>query len=128
MKTEVWKKVEVEVCFVRVFVPVRYEEEDMPNDFPFRKGDMWDITIDIDTGKIVDWPGPAAHVEMKVTDGGSYYLLGPDKSVVKAIEQDYVPHGVAPGSYGDYIEMDIEEDGTITGYRPNLDDFFQDRN
>ena len=39
MKCKVWKNVEVEVAAVEIVLPVLYEEEDIPNDFPLRDGD-----------------------------------------------------------------------------------------
>jgi hypothetical protein len=132
MKVKIQKPVEVEVTGIRVVAAVRYDEEDIPNNFPFRKGDIWDVTIDLDTGKIrnwvandsVEWP---FKLHMKVCDQGSYHLLGPAGEVVASIEEDYVPNDVVPGSYGDYIEMTITSDGTIQnwGKTPiDLSEFF----
>ena len=127
MRFTVTKPVEIQVSFVRIAVAVRYEDEDMPFDFPGRIGDMWSVTVDIETGKILDWPEGVKHeLYMKVCDEGSYYLLDSDMEAVGQIEQDYVPHGVVPGKYGDYIEMDIRSDGTIGNWPKRLDvsDFF----
>lgn len=122
MKLTVKKPVEIEVKYVRLSVAVRYDEEDMPNDFPFRKGDIWDVTIDTDTGTIVDWPQGVEHsLHMKVCDEGSYWLLDAERNVVGQIENDYVPNGVIPGSYGDYIEIAIQDDGTIENWPSRID-------
>jgi hypothetical protein len=120
--------VEIDVKFVRIVVPVKYDTEDMPQDFPYRKGDMWDVIVDFETGVIEQWPGVAHDLHMKVTDGGSYYLLGKDREVIAKLEEEYVPHGVVPGSYGDYIEMSIAADGTIKEWpkRPNVSRFFNE--
>ncbi len=129
MKVTVKRPVEIDVKFLRIEAAVRYEEEDIPNDFPFRTGDVWDVLVDIETGIIVDWPqGRAADVHMKVCDEGSYHLLDANKVVHASIEQDYVPNGVIPGSYGDYIEMTILEDGRIKEWpkKPDLEAFFRD--
>ncbi len=102
-----------DIASVRVSVPVLFGEEDIPNDFPFRSGDMWEITIDADTGKIDKWPaGKAAEVSMKVCDQGSYELRDRNGAIVFSVEHDYVPKFI-PGEYGDYVEMTIGEDGTI---------------
>ena len=129
MKFTVKRPVEIDIKFVKIEASVRYEEEDIPNDFPFRTGDMWNVLVDIETGIIVDWPqGRTADVHMKVCDKGSYYLLDAEKNVVASIEQDYVPNGIIPGSYGDYIEMTILEDGRINEWpkKPKMDEFFGD--
>lgn len=130
MKFTVNRPVEIDIKFVKIEASVRYEEEDIPNDFPFRTGDAWNVLVDIETGIIVDWPqGRTAGVHMKVCDEGSYYLLDAEENVVASIEQDYVPNGIVPGSYGDYIEMTILEDGRIKEWskKPNLDEFFGDK-
>lgn len=116
MKVEISKPQLVEVTHVRIFLPVKYDEDDMPNDFPFRKGESWAITVEADTGKIVGWPqGKTADLYMKVTDGGSYFLLGEDGKVIAALEQDYVPDCI-PGEYGDYIIFVIDADGVIADW------------
>lgn len=111
------RPVEVEVDAIRVEVAVRNEEEDMPNDFPFREGDMWDVTLDLATKKIRGWPqGRTANLHMKVVDSGNYYLMAADR-VESRIMQDYVPSCI-PGEYGDYIVFNIGADGTLIGWEP----------
>jgi len=108
---------EVDIKKVRVSVAVRYDEEDIPNDFPMRSGNMWNATIDIETGKILDWPqGKSGNLHMKVCDEGSYYLLDENDEEVLSIEGDYVPNGLIPGTYGDYIDLKIDSTGTITNW------------
>jgi hypothetical protein len=108
-------------------VPVRYQEEDIPNDFPLRQGDMWDATVDIDTGKIQNWPqGKTGDMHMKVCDGGTYTLLDKDGKSLAEIA-DYIPNSVVPGEYGDYIELKIDATGTITNWPkdPDVGKFFR---
>ncbi len=127
MKVTVSKPVEIEIKYMRIAVPVRYDEEDMPNDFPFRKDDVWDIVVDIDTGKIENWPeGVENSLYMKVCDEGSYFLLDANREEVGSIINDYVPKAV-PGEYGDYINFEIASDGTITNWKkkPNVSKFFK---
>jgi hypothetical protein len=127
MKATIKKPADIEIAAVNIQVAVRYGDEDMPFDFPHRKDDMWDITVDIDTGRIRDWPADRAEdVYMKVCDCGSYYLLDAAGKRVGFIENDYVPHGVVPGEYGDYIDLQINEDGVITNWpkKPNVAKFF----
>jgi len=115
VKITVMQPTTIECTAIRCWVPCRYQDKDVPYDFPHREGDVWDVTIDIDTGKIHDWPKnyPSCDVTMKVCDEGVYTLLNGDK-VVKKLEY-YVP-GCVPGSYGDYIEFEIDETGRITNW------------
>jgi hypothetical protein len=116
---------EIEIKSILLVLPVRYEDEDMPNVFPFRNGKTWRVEVDFDSGKIKDWPGPEFDLHMKVVDQGSYYLLDEGGNEVAKIEQDYVPNKVVPGSYGDYVELKILKDGTISNWpkNPNIDEF-----
>lgn len=129
MKTKIKIEKEVDITMVKIDVAVRYGEEDIPNDFPLRKGDMWSAIIDIDNQKVLDWPcGYIGDLHMKICDSGSYYLLDSEGNTVASIEQDYVPNSLLPGSYGDYLDLKIAEDGTITNwkYNPSFSDFFKD--
>ena len=112
---------------IYMVLPIRYEEEEIPNDFPFRIGETWAAAVDIDTGKIRDWPvGRTADIHLTVKDGGTYTLLNAEGKVVAAIEEDYVPHRIVPGSFGDTVELSIAGDGTITNWpkNPDASDFF----
>lgn len=116
---------EAEVAYIRIQAAVNYGEEEIPNDFPGRKGDLWDVIIDLGTGQILNWPnGRSADLHLTVKDSGTYRLLSKDGQIVASIENDYVPHGVIPGSYGDTIELTISGSGVVTNWRiPNADDF-----
>lgn len=108
---------EIDIRQVHVWLPVRFEDEDMPYDFPMRAGDEWAAYIDIETGVIQDWPkGKTGSFYLKVTDMGCYTLFGPDHEML-AERNDYVPHGVIPGEYGDYVDFEIDENGKITNWR-----------
>lgn len=130
MKITINRPVEIEVKYVRLVVPVNYGDEDMPNDFPGRdEDDYWTAEIDVDTGRIENWPGLAHQLFMKVCDEGSYYLLDAAKNEVAKLEDHGVPHGVIPGEDGDYIELKIEHDGTIKNWpkRMRFAAFFADQ-
>jgi len=133
MKVTVKRPQEITVTHIKITLPVNYGEEDIPNDFPLRKGDMWQAMVNIDTGKIENWPEHPRFQEcslhMKVCDGGTYTLYSYfedhwDK--VSKREQEYVPNGVVPGTYGDYVELDIKN-GIITNWpkKPDLRAFFE---
>ena len=96
---------------------------------PFRVRDLWCPEIDIETGTILNWvPGVKADIHFKVCDAGSYYLLDGEGKTVLKIENDYVPNSLAPGSYGDYIEMQVDTTGKIVNWphKISFEDFFDD--
>ena len=129
MKATIKVKKEVEITMVKVDVAVRYDEKDIPNDFPLRKGDVWSAIINIDEGRVLDWPkGEKRHLSMKVCDEGSYFLLDAEGNTVLSIEQDYVPNALLPGKWGDYIDLHIGENGLISNWysRPSISDFISD--
>jgi hypothetical protein len=130
MKLTIPKPTEIEAVSVRVFAPVRYDEEDIPNDFPCRNGDMWEVTIDLETGVIHGWPGRAARIHMKVVDTGTYYLLDVAGNQIAEREGECVPSFFPGDHYGDYIIFDIGADGKIADWSCDADDlckaFFPD--
>lgn len=114
---------------IYMVLPINYGEEEIPNDFPFRIGDTWKATVEIDTGKIRDWPaGKIADIHLTVKDGGSYHLINAKGENIAAIEGDYVPHGIVPGSYGDTVELKVAADGTVVNWprTPSGKDFLQE--
>lgn len=128
MKVTVKMPVVVDVAFLRIRLPVRFGEEDIPNNFPLRTGDTWSAIIDVDSGKIVDWPpgNPEVSLFMKVCDEGFYQLTGRNGEILATMEGNYVPHCIVPGEYGDYVELTIAPDGKITNWpkRPTVGQFF----
>ena len=80
----------------------------------------------IDTGVIEGWPcGQKRHMHVKVCDEGLYTLYDAEGHQVARLD-GYVPHGVVPGEYGDYVILDIDENGTITNWpkQPDISEFF----
>jgi hypothetical protein len=107
---------EVDVQTIDVILPVRYNDEDIPYDAPGRYGDKWQAEIDIATGGIYDWPrGKTLDMYMKVVDGG-IYILRDSEGINIAERNDYVPHGIVPGEFGDYVDLKINENGIITNW------------
>lgn len=126
MNAKVPSKKSVSIKFIRLELAVRYDEEDIPNDFPMRHNDMWQATVNIDTGEIIGWPqGKSGKLDMKVCDEGIYTLLD-DRNKPLAKLDGYVPHGVVPGEYGDYVRIDINDKGIITNWpkSPDVSKFF----
>lgn len=137
MKTTITIKQEIEVKSVRLKAGVRYWEdatvngvEDAEGDLiPLRDGEYWCPEIDIDTGRILNWPeGTTADIHYKVCDDGSYYLIDDKGNTIGVIEDDYVPNSLIPGSYGDYIIMQVNEQGIVTNWpkKPSFSRFFDD--
>jgi hypothetical protein len=121
------------VRFLKVEAGVRYWEDATVNGtededgslIPFRSGDAWAPTIDLDSGCVVDWPADTtARVHYKVCDDGTYALLNEAGDIVRKVE-GYVPAILSPGGdgYGDYIIMEIDGAGAITNWRVTLDEF-----
>ncbi|THA09436.1 hypothetical protein [Rodentibacter pneumotropicus] len=119
---------QVNAKYLKIDIPIRYGDEDMPYDFPLRENDNWVATVDLDTSKIENWPqGKSGSFCTKVCDEGTYSLLDGDKEVIAKIDQNYVPNDVVPGEYGDYIDLKIDENGIITNMpeKLNFEVFFR---
>lgn len=121
--------------FLKVDAEPRYWEDAMVNDVVdedgtliFGKdGDSWKFVLDIVGGVIVDYPiGKNISIHYKVCDAGSYWLLDENKQEIAKYKDHYVPddflcHGSC--GYGDYIILNISEDGTIKNYeRPRINE------
>lgn len=87
---------------------------------PHRIGDYWNILIDVETGKIVDWPtGTEASVYYECYDDGVFKLLDVEKNVISTVE-GYVPRIMCPEEFfnpGEGVAMIIASDGQIQNWR-----------
>lgn len=133
MKLTVKRPQEIEIGLVKIDIQPRYigdtDEDDLPTDFPLLNEEKtnWVAFVEIDTGRILDWPqGDARSMHVKVCDAGVYTLLTNDLKEI-AVRQDYVPNDLIPGSYGDYVELTIDESGVITNWprNPDVSVFFE---
>ena len=128
MKIKIVKEVEVEACLIDVDAHIRYPEdisfeqdgnwrdcnEDNPK-CPCMDGHQWRPIININTGKIINWDAPIkCHVFAKVCDEFKCNIKGLNGEDLITYE-GYVPSFMAieDEGYGDYIDMIVEEDGTI---------------
>ena len=130
MKATITIQKEIEIKWITISIPVRYGEEDIPNDFPLRTGNRWEATVNIDTGQIEGWPqGKTGDMHMKVCDGGTFILLDGLGRTLASIREECVPNRVVPGEYGDYVNLKINEQGIITNWpkRPNVQQFFPEQ-
>jgi len=132
MKFKVFKEVEIEVTHINIDVKIRHvgdsDDDDVPSKFPMLNGDTWEAVVEIETGRIEGWIDgtDACNLYAKVCDAGVYTLLNSDGET-EAVRAGYVPHGVVPGDYGDYISLNIGSDGVITNWPKSIDvsDFFE---
>ncbi len=131
VKTE---KVEYDVKYLIADVQPRYWEdasvngvEDTKNgdNIPCKNGENWLLEIDIETGIIKNWEqGKTANVHYKVCDAGEYFLKDECHNTISQ-RDEYVPKMLCPAEdgYGDYIIMDIDENGKIDKWRADLSYF-----
>lgn len=140
MKITINKPIDFDARFLKVDAGVRYwedaevngksdtdcEETDCSPNIPCAehvdKGRIlcgnnyrWRPLIDIETGQIVNWQqGVIANVHYKVCDDFTCFILDSNKEVVYEYD-GYVPKVMCPeeDGYGDYIIMNIDENGFI---------------
>lgn len=133
MKVKVKKEVEVEVKYLLAEVGARYWEDSVVNGvedkngdlIPCREGEYWKPLIDLESGIIVNWEqGKTAKIHYKSCDDNTFTLLDEDKNVIKK-EFGYVIEMMCPrgGGYGDYVIMDIDENGKIEKFIADFSDF-----
>ena len=127
MRTIKVKKIEEkEVSILSVSVEPRYWEDSTVNGIedegglliPCREEDLWCPEINLETGVILNWKqGIKANIHYKVCDAGEYILINKYGVPIKEIE-GYVPSIMCPenGGYGDYIIMNIDENGQIENW------------
>lgn len=136
MKATIKVEKEVEIETLHVSAGVRYWEDSTVNDaedtdgtlIPCRNADRWEPVIEIDAGRIRHWPqGTTAHIHYKVCDDGLYILKDKEGNAL-AQREGYVPDIMSPeeNGYGDYIIMQIDENGIIQDWEPDIDDFFDE--
>lgn len=95
-------------------MPGAYRIMDKPTDHLMSNHFRWSITIDVETGKVLDWPvGTTARVHYKICDEGTYALLDENKQEIIKVES-YVPDCI--GECGDYIILIIDENGQIANF------------
>lgn len=119
-----------EKLIINVSAEVRYWEDATINGVedetgslvPCRDGHVWKPTIDIASGKILNWEdGTTADIHYKVADQCSYQVIK-NGEIIAEQREDYVPDILCPGGngYGDYIIMEIDENGIIKNWNPDL--------
>jgi hypothetical protein len=137
MKISFKQIVEKEIKYLKVFAQVRYWEDATINgenaledgsNTPCKDGDIWKPIIDLDNGKIINWnQGVTAEIHYKICDAGVYILEDENNNKIKEID-GYVPKIMCPkeNGYGDYIIMDIDENGIIKNWKCKFDEFVEE--
>ena len=103
-------------------MPCAVQIKDKPEECIYSDHYLWRPLIDIETGQIVNWEkGFDANVHYKVCDNFQCEILDADKNVIASYD-GYVPSVMCPEDegYGDYIIMDIDENGFIQGWNKEL--------
>ena len=102
------------------------EDTKIGDNVPCKQGDLWCPEIDVVTGIIRNWEiGKTASVHYKISDCCGYKLLDAKGNVITSQEDGYVPNTLSPAErgYGDYIIMNIDENGQIDKWLFDIDDF-----
>ncbi|HVE20612.1 MAG TPA: hypothetical protein VNC39_01435 [Acidocella sp.] len=119
--------------YIEVEAGVRYwegstlnGEVDEDGNIPRRKRDAWCPVIELETGRVIDWPpGTTADIHYKVCDDGRYWLLDASGAGLAKWKGYYVPNSILcvnDNGYGDYIIMKIGGDGLVIGWKkPDID-------
>lgn len=113
--------------FIELDAGVRYWEDaeingkaDTGGEIPFRDGERWKPIIELDTGRVVNWPaGIEADIHYKVCDDGEYWLQDESHKRIAKWGGYYVPNSilcVGTNGYGDYIIFKVGADGVISGW------------
>lgn len=135
MEITINRKVKVNITTILVKAGVRYWEDSEINgepdtengeNIPCKKGDLWMPEIEIETGKILNWEqGKKADIHYKVCDCLGYEIKDENGDIVLSAEDGYVPNTLSPkeAGFGDYIIMDIDENGLIDNWFFNVSDF-----
>lgn len=149
MKVRVTKPIDIDLRYLKAKIGVRYwvdckyskdngntwyedlgdsTDEEVIADMPFVFSEKnkwyttnyWIITIDLDEGKVLDWPKDfMIRTNFKVCDDGEYIFLNENKeeaiNITKEYDQYYVPDFLAieDDGYGDYVYINIDGDGRI---------------
>ena len=130
---------EFDAKFLQVEAGVRYWEDTEVNgeldteegdNVPCKDGELWKPLIELETGRVLNWEvGKTASVHYKVCDKGRYILQDAYHEPIKTID-GYVISDLAIGEsgFGDYIIMEIDENGMIENWSPSLEEFIDEEN
>ena len=128
MKVEVYKLTELEIHTVRIEVELHDDvSESLPKHLFNDDGEL-DLLIEVDTGKVISWQGnEPVSIHDNIRNNGVYTLFDKCGSEVASLDNYYIPHDLIPGKRGEYIHIDISDDGIVTNWPdfPNVHEFFE---
>lgn len=103
-------------------------------DIGYRESDYWEIIIDLNEGKVLNWPqGFCLKAYYKVCDDGEYIFFDENWNnainITKEYGQYYVPDFLAieDNGYGDYVCINIDGDGNIENFakmKEEIEEYF----
>lgn len=134
MKVELKIKKEYDLQLMQVCAEVRYWDDAIVNgrkcsengggkELPFVEGDCWRPLIELEKGKIRNWPeGTTADLHFKICDMCAWSVMDGELNTVYYQDWNYVPKILCPeeNGYGDYIIMKIDENGIIQKWNTDL--------
>ena len=111
-----------------IIAPLMYPDEDgyfatedgsEQVDTPFFNAEdgLWKPSIDLTKGSFINWPkGIVGDINYKIVDCGIYTFFKEDGT--SETYEGYVPKFLSPNeeNYGDYITMDVDVNGYISGF------------
>lgn len=121
---KIYKKVieAVDWKYLIIRVKLRGHEGDelITDEFFELEDENLNICIDVDKRKIINYKGNKPfNLHLKAVDSGTYVFKDCYGNIFYTL-QDYVPNGIIPGAYGDYIELNIDDCGFITNWKKTL--------
>lgn len=133
MKVKMNPSTEVEISYIRINAYISYWEDAFVNgvEDDYENPSMpcvnpekyyWQPFINIETGLIENWQkGVTASTNYKVSDEFECEFLDKEKKIVKSYG-GYVPEFMYPNKkgFGDYIILNIDEDGYIQNWDKDL--------
>lgn len=118
IKRKVLVEKEIDIAWVSIRVP--YDDDDeIPEGTHGADDGVLDLMIEIATGQIVNWPadGKAINIYLKPRDSGTYKLIAADGILIAEIDENYVPNGIVPGDYGDYVDLRVNAVGKVVNWK-----------
>jgi len=119
--------------YLQCEIKTRYWEDSYLNGIPDEKMEMpciyktpniedysWNIIIDLESGEIINWvKGNKAQIHYKSVDNNNFYLLNQKMKKIGKQTDSYVIDTLCPkeDGDGDYVIMDIDENGYIQDFK-----------
>lgn len=135
MKITVQRPTVIDIKLLYIDAYVRYPEDSMLNinenwiddnnhEMPFLVNNHWNIVIDIDSGKVLNWPNNTeAKISYKVRDEFNCKVID-NQGEIQIDYDGYVPSfmSIDDIGYGDYIYITIDANGFIKNWNFSEED------